>query len=65
MKEFEEWWEEVELFAGEGVMDAAEQAWNASQALAVDYVHDVVIDCCATAEECRQEIVNYSVRLGL
>ena len=33
MKTFDEWWEEVEIFAGEGSMDAAEQAWDAAQEL--------------------------------
>lgn len=61
MKEFKEWWSEQEIFAGEGAMDAAEQAWDAAHRLTVDHVHDVVIDHCETAEECRQEIVNYSI----
>lgn len=27
---FKEWWSEAEIFAGEGSMDAAEQAWDAA-----------------------------------
>lgn len=30
---------------------------------ALDYTHDTVIDSCESPEECRQEIVNYSVRV--
>ncbi len=33
MKEFKEWWGEAEIFAGEGSMEAAEQAWDAAQEL--------------------------------
>ena len=33
MKCFDDWWAEQEIFAGEGSMDAAEQAWDAAQVL--------------------------------
>lgn len=28
MKDFKQWWDEAEIFAGEGAMEAAEQAWD-------------------------------------
>jgi len=65
MKDFKQWWNEAEIFAGEGSMEAAEQAWNAAKALTTDHIHDVVIDDCETAEECRQEIVSYSIKLDV
>jgi len=33
MKEFKQWWNESEIFAGEGAMEAAEQAWDEAQEL--------------------------------
>ena len=30
----------------------------------IDYIHDEVIDHCDTAEECRSEIVNYSLNFS-
>jgi len=29
--DFNQWWNESEIFAGEGAMDAAEQAWDTAQ----------------------------------
>ena len=29
----------------------------------IDHTHDVVIDGCESDDECRQEIINYSMRL--
>lgn len=33
LKDFKTWWAESEIFAGEGSMDAAEQAWDAAEEL--------------------------------
>lgn len=33
MKDFKNWWNEAEIFAGEGSMQAAEQAWDAATEL--------------------------------
>ncbi len=33
MKDFKTWWAEADIFAGEGSMDAAEQAWDEAQDL--------------------------------
>jgi len=30
-KDFKQWWNEAEIIAGEGSMDAAEEAWDAQQ----------------------------------
>lgn len=35
---------------------------NAVVEAVLDHIHDEVIDGCQSAFECRQEIVNYSVR---
>ena len=32
-------------------------------AAVINHIHDEVIDDCESDEECRQEIVNYSVRI--
>lgn len=39
MKSFSEWWNESEIFCGEGGMDAAEQAWDEQQ----EYI-DIVVN---------------------
>ena len=31
MKDFKQWWNEADIFAGEGAMEAAEQAWDAAK----------------------------------
>lgn len=64
MKEFKEWWDEQEIFCGEGGMEAAELAWNEANRLTVDYVHDVVLDGCETAEECLDQVLMYSMLIN-
>lgn len=39
MSDFKKWWGEAEIFAGEGAMDAAEQAWD-HQGERIDFLKD-------------------------
>jgi uncharacterized coiled-coil DUF342 family protein len=44
--------------------ELAELKANIPQGLAViGHIHDEIIDSCESAEECRQEIINYSVTI--
>ena len=44
--------------------ELAELKASIPQGLAViDHIHDEIIDSCESAEECRQEVINYSVRI--
>lgn len=45
----------VKIFEAEGVKGVVKAV--------IDHIHDDVIDTCESDEECRQEIVNYSVFL--
>lgn len=42
MKDFKTWWGEQEIFAGEGAMEAAEQAWDAAQELTAKACADAI-----------------------
>ena len=49
---------------GESILnESPAQSLALHDADVIDYIHDEIIDGCETAEECKQEIVNYTIRL--
>ncbi len=41
MTDFQTWWAEAEIFAGEGSMEAAEQAWDKAEELAQKKIEEL------------------------
>ena len=54
-----------EIAGADGRLEAAYQSSLEKDTLnIIDHIHDEVIDHCDTAEECRSEIVNYSLNFS-
>ncbi len=54
---------EAKAILQEAVKASSAQSLKLYVADVVDYIHDEIIDACETAEECRQEIVSYTIIL--
>jgi len=57
-------WTPKEVYELRNRVHELEEKSHTNMVNALDWVHDVLLDDCNTAEECRQQIVNYTVALS-